>query len=178
MMYTRNGDDGTTGLFGTTKRMQKSSCLIDTLGDVDELVSLLGVCRSHCNIKKAKDITSAILEIQECLFIVQAELAGASKSIKQKQINELESAIKSFEDKTNIPKNFIIPGSTKISSLLDFARSLSRRVERKVVAIKEIQNISPHTLVYLNRLSSILYVLARYEAFRGGKREMSPSYAK
>lgn len=178
MIYTRKGDGGTTGLFGTKKRLQKNCLLIDALGNVDELVSLLGVCRSHCNTKGQAEIASQTLKIQERLFTIQAELAGASKAITQTEVDELENIIESFENKINVPKSFVIPGATPLSALFDFARAVSRRTERKVVGLKEVKNISPKTLAYLNRLSSFLYILARYEASKKNEKEMTPSYNK
>lgn len=177
MLYTRKGDKGTSGLFGTKKRFSKQSPIYEALGTLDELTSLLGVCRAYASRGKWKiNVASEVKNIQECLFIVQAELAGAPKSIAPERVHELERAIERIEAFLQVPRAFIIPGSTILSAILDYSRAVSRRTERRVVAVRKTRKISSQTLIYLNRISSALYALSRYAAQAEGKKESSPLY--
>lgn len=179
MLFTRKGDDGTSGLFGTNGRLPKDTSIYNALGTLDELTSLLGVCRAHATQMKAKgelDIAQEVLRVQEALFIAQAELAGAKKNITQAHVDALETVIGLVEGLIENPHAFVIPGTTELSGLFDYARAVSRRAERAVVSERETRPVSPTTGAYLNRLSSFLYVLARYAARKDGGREPSPSY--
>ncbi|MEK7558211.1 MAG: cob(I)yrinic acid a,c-diamide adenosyltransferase [Patescibacteria group bacterium] len=177
MLYTRKGDNGTSGLLGTKERFPKESPVYDALGTLDELNSLLGICRAYSSREKEEiDMAKEIRNVQECLFIIQAELAGASKSILEAHIEELEGTIGKIEKLIENPHAFVIPGTTKLSALFDYARSVSRRTERRVLEAHTIRQVSSSTRVYLNRLSSLLYVLARYAATVAGAKELSPSY--
>jgi cob(I)alamin adenosyltransferase len=165
-----------TGLFGTKKRFPKSASIYDALGTLDELNSLLGVCTARCRAEKRTtlDIAEAIQNVQQCLFVAQAELAGAQKSITQGQIDTLEHIIDTIEGVAGNPHAFVISGATELSGLLDYARAVSRRAERAV--LKSRAALSPTTRTYLNRLSSLLYALARSATARAGITEISPSY--
>lgn len=177
MLYTRTGDSGTSGLFGTEKRFPKNSPVYDALGTLDELNSLLGICRACSSDEKGNTyIADVIRNIQECLFIVQAELAGSSKSILQAHIEKLELTIRNIENLIENPHAFVIPGTTELSALFDYARAVSRRAERAVIGTQHVQKVSPTTRAYLNRLSSLLYALARYTATIQGAKESSPTY--
>ena len=177
MLYTRKGDNGMSGLFGTKERFPKESPLYEALGTLDELNSLLGLCRARAkNLKDKVDIPSEIERGQECLFIVQAELAGAGDSVSQTEVKELEKAIGQIEDLIKNPHAFVIPGATELSAWCDYARAVARRAEREVIRATSMRNISPESRAYLNRLSSFLYALARYAATREGVKELSPSY--
>jgi cob(I)alamin adenosyltransferase len=177
MLYTRSGDDGSTNLYGSKKRFKKSDAVFDALGNVDELSSFLGLLRAKCKTKTEKKyVLQIILEIQENLFIVQAELAGANKTLSQKNINKLEKAIKSFEEKIENPHSFVIPGETELSALFDLARTISRKAERSVLKIEKDRRVSRETLSYLNRLSSFFYAVARLEALDDKNIELRPSY--
>src|SRR3989344_6023526 len=111
MLYTRTGDDGTSGLFGTSKRFSKDSSVYDALGTVDELNSLLGLCRAHPHrLNPDIGISHEIKKVQERLFIIQAELAGAKKSITKLQVEELEGTIDYIERLLRNPHAFVIPG--------------------------------------------------------------------
>ena len=176
MLYTRNGDKGTSGLFGTKERLSKDSPVFEALGTVDELNSLLGICRARFAKIKDERISSEILKVQECLFIVQAELARVEKSLEHSHLDSLEQTIQEFESEITNPHSFVIPGVTEFSALFDYARAVSRRAERTVIAAQSGTPVSPETLAYLNRLSSLLYVLARYVAMEKNINELSPSY--
>jgi cob(I)alamin adenosyltransferase len=174
MLYTKRGDDGKTNMYGCDQRISKSSAITEALGCLDEINSYLGVIKSKVVKKEIKDL---VYRIQNDLFIIQAQVAGANKKIKEKEIKYFEEIILNTEKKIPQIKSFLISGANEISANFDFARTLARRAERRVVAVKEegIAKIDFETLIFLNRLSSLLYVLARYEALESGKEE-SPKY--
>ncbi len=178
MLFTRRGDDGNSSLFGTKERWSKDSPIYGALGTLDELNSLLGVCRAEAvNIAPTEiNVAGELIRAQECLFIAQAELAGADKSLGPEQVAELESVVNQIEKLVGNPQAFIISGATLLAALLDYARAVSRRAERAVIAAKDHRAVSPATRAYLNRLSSLLYALARYAARAGGVAESSPKY--
>ena len=119
-----------------------------------------------------------ILETQQNLFIVQAEVAGSTLSITQDKITRVENIVDEIEKVLPPIKNFFLSGATELSAIFDFARTLSRRAERRVVAAKEEGKIkiSAETLSYLNRLSSLLYALARISSHQEGVEEIKPDY--
>ncbi|TSD06331.1 MAG: ATP:cob(i)alamin adenosyltransferase [Parcubacteria group bacterium Greene0714_7] len=176
MLYTRKGDDGTSGLFGTKDRLPKNSPIYDALGALDELNSLLGMCRARLVSYSLFQLQNSIERSQESLFIIQAELAGAEKVLTQEHVDTLENAVDSIEKLIENPHAFIIPGATELSGLLDYARAVSRRTERVVISVSTTHTISSTSTAYLNRLSSFLYALARYAAAEARAQESSPSY--
>jgi cob(I)alamin adenosyltransferase len=178
MLYTRKGDAGTSGLFGTKERFSKASAVYEALGSIDELNSLLGLCysmtlRQH---RPFPTIPLLIRTVQQHLFIIQAELAGAPKSLAHTHVDELEDMVERFEEKIENPRAFVIPGATELSGLFDYARAVSRRAERAVVRAGSQCKLSSATLAYMNRLSSLLYALARYAATTEGAEEQHPNY--
>ncbi len=185
MLYTRRGDDGTSGLFGEC-RMSKDSLAFDALGALDELNSLLGICfvkaheRDILDINKNKADFMAVAPIlrssQENLFIVQAQLAGADKSVTENHVVEVERMISDIEHHIKNPNAFVISGATELSAFLDFARTVARRTERTVISACKERGLAPHTMQYLNRLSSLLYALARVVAQDSCEQEPSPKY--
>jgi cob(I)alamin adenosyltransferase len=185
MTYTRTGDDGKTSLYHCDQRLSKSSVIAEALGSMDETNSFLGIVKAKLaerNItlfsvgpERAADI---IQEMQENLFIIQAELAGAEKTIGEEKIKEVEDLIMAIEKEIPPITSFVIPGVSIESAELDFARTLVRKTERRVVAAAEEGKvkISLNVLAYLNRLSSLLFALARLSAHKSGINEQSPSY--
>lgn len=176
MLYTKKGDKGTSGLFGTKNRFAKNSSIYEALGTVDELNSLLGICRARSNNLGEFYVGGEIYRIQECLFIIQAELAGAPKSIVSNNVSELEQTIEYLEDFLGEIHYFVIPGATEFSAQFDHARAVTRRAERKIVAVNQFLTKSSQMLAYINRLSSLLYVIARYYAVREKVYEKAPYY--
>lgn len=178
MLYTRKGDSGSAGLFGTKERLPKDSPVYDALGTLDELNSLLGL--SYAKTRQGGTVPYNILvlirTVQQHLFIAQAELAGAGKCITQEQIDWMEEVIGGFEGQIENPHTFVIPGTTELSGLFDYARAVARRAERAVIHARSIREVSPTTQAYLNRLSSLLYVIARYMARAANEKESSPEY--
>jgi len=169
MLYTGKGDDGTTYFFGSKERFGKDTPLVEALGTLDELNSLLGFVRA-----KIKQNKKVIEDVQQDLFIIQAELARADKKIEESKVRDMEKLIGEIENKLPPIKTFFVPGANEESALLDFARTVSRRAERRVVALEK--KPSQFTLAYLNRLSSLLYALARLQGQKGGKVEKKPTY--
>ena len=174
MLYTRKGDGGTTKTLHCDQRLSKSSTIAEALGALDELNSWLGYCRA-----KFTSSTTTLLAVQHNLFIIQAEVAGApGKTIVVDKVVALEKIIDEIEKELPPIKSFFIPGATESGALLDCARTLARRAERRVVAVKENGKVplGDSSLAYLNRLSSLLYALARLANHRSGIREEAPHY--
>lgn len=184
MLYTRKGDKGTTKTFACDQRISKSSRVAEALGALDETNSFLGLARARTKekffeIKSGKiKLPDLILEIQQNLFIVQAEVAGATLSIDAEKVKRVEKIIDEIEKILPPVKSFFISGATKDGAVLDIARTLARRAERRVIDAKEEGKIkiSAETLAYLNRLSSLLYALARVASHLEGEEEIKPDY--
>jgi cob(I)alamin adenosyltransferase len=184
MLYTRKGDGGTTKTFGCDQRVSKSSLVAEALGTLDEVNSFLGIARAKskgvsCKLETEEILFSElVLETQQNLFIVQAEIAGSPMSIDRAKVEGVEYIVDGIEKLLPPIKNFFISGSTELSATFDVARTLARRAERRVVGVNEEGKIkvSPDTLAYLNRLSSLLYALARISSHMEGKEEPKPTY--
>lgn len=170
-IYTKTGDKGTTALFGG-KRVSKDDTRVEAYGDIDELNAILGVCLADL---KHDDLRSLLIQIQNDLFAVGAQLANPSKK-KQKEksrftgekIEYLETSIDRYEEELPPMKDFILPGGHTSSARLHFARTLCRRAERQMVHLMRTEEVDPLILVYLNRLSDLLFVLARVTNKRAG----------
>jgi len=184
MLYTRKGDNGTTKTFGCDQRISKSSAVAEALGSLDEANSFLGIARAKSTKRVLKidneemKLSDIILEVQQNLFIVQAEVAGSTLNITKDKIAQVEKIIDAIEKILPPINSFFISGSTELSATFDFARTLSRRAERRVIAAKEEGKItaSAETMSYLNRLSSLLYALARISSHQDGAEELKPDY--
>lgn len=176
MLYTGKGDDGTTKTFGCCgERISKSSAVAEALGALDEVNSFLGVVKMN---PQAGEVAKILAGIQQDLFIVQAEVAGADKHIIEGKVREMEMAINAIEAELPPIKSFFVSGGTELAVLLDFARTLARRAERRVVGVHEegAVLVGKDTLAYLNRLSSLLYALARQTNYKSGITEEPPRY--
>jgi cob(I)alamin adenosyltransferase len=161
-IYTRTGDDGTTGLIGG-KRLKKSNPRILAYGAVDELNALLGIVLSA---KVEKKINTLLTKIQNDLFVVGADLANPnlieeSNRVSSAMILFLEKNIDIFEENLTAISFFILPGGDMIASMFHHARTVCRRAEADVVRLSEEEEINNNCLIYLNRLSDLLFVLAR-----------------
>jgi len=177
MLYTGRGDGGTTTAFGCDQqRLSKSSELPEALGALDELNAFLGFVKVRG--AESPRIVGAMREAQETLFIVQAEAAGADKKVGEDAVTRVETLIHGIEKEIPPLKGFSIAGGTELSALLDVARTLARRAERRLVAAGEIQAcaLSTETLAYMNRLSSLLFALARLANHLAGIAEETPRY--
>lgn len=173
-IYTKTGDDGTTGLFGGG-RVEKDSLRVEAYGNVDELNCMLGSARTvgvpGFNEAVATGIDSLLLQIQNDLFVLGSDLAtprdqdkGASylPRIESAQIEALEGAIDDYDGRLEPLKNFILPGGSGLGSTLHLSRAMCRRAERSTVAASHKEEIGELPVQYLNRLSDLLFVLARY----------------
>lgn len=182
MLYTRKGDGGTTKtLHCDQKRISKSSTVAEALGAMDEINSLLGFVKTQCqgeSLRQGLTLESVLNKAQQNLFIVQAELAGADKTISSAKVAALEQIIDGIEKELTPIKSFFVSGGTKLAALLDYARTVARRAERRAVSAKETGQITigESTLAYLNRLSSLLYALARLVNHQSGIKEEAPHY--
>jgi cob(I)alamin adenosyltransferase len=176
-LFTGKGDGGTTKTFGCNQqRISKSSELPEALGSLDELNAFIGFVKMRS--AEAPRIANALREIQENLFIVQAEVAGADKLLKEGTVKRVEDLTNTIEKEIPPITGFSIAGGTELSALLDVARTISRRVERRVIAVKEmgLRELTPETMSYLNRLSSLLFALARLANHEAGVKEENPQY--
>jgi cob(I)alamin adenosyltransferase len=171
-VYTRTGDDGTTGL-GAGGRVAKDSPRIEAYGTVDELNSQIGVVlASGVN----DDITAALNSIQNDLFHLGSDLCVPEEekkllpvpSIEERHVAGLESLMDRLSEELSPLENFVLPGGTLGASQLHVARTVCRRAERLVVALAHREPVGPHTVRYLNRLSDALFVMARHENKRRG----------
>lgn len=176
MLYTGKGDKGQTKLYHCDQRLSKSSQIAEALGTLDEINSLLGWCKTKA--KEGGEIFKIIEKAQNNLFSVQAELAGAPKKLSPAVVKKIEAVIKVIEKELPPIKSFIIPGGTELSAMLDVARTVARRAERQTVAVAESgeAKLSVSTLAFLNRLSSLLYALARLVNHRARVGDKKPTY--
>jgi cob(I)alamin adenosyltransferase len=170
-IYTKTGDDGTTGLlYGG--RIPKDDLLTQAYGTTDEAVAALGLARAltHDVVMEAD-----LLALQRELFVVGADLATNPKERKkltpevslvtERMVKRLEKRIDDLVDERPLPQVFIVPGANPASAATDLARSVVRRAERAVVALERAQrDVNPEVRHYLNRLSDLLFVLARWQA--------------
>jgi len=169
-IYTRKGDDGTTGLW-YGGRVPKHAGRPEAYGSVDEAASALGLARAAA--QRSSELYADILRIQSELFVAGAELATASEAaerleagvskVTDEMVSRLESDIDRYMDRVDLPPKFVIPGGTELSARLDVARAAVRRAERRVTALKDAGELADEIVVtYLNRLSDALFAMARF----------------
>lgn len=171
---TKRGDKGYTDLFSPV-RVPKYDLRPDTYGTIDEANSALGLARSLARREKVRDI---LHQIQRELFVVGTELATSpehyerlSRRIEEKDTQRLEHWMDQLEDEIDLPQAFVIPGAIPSSAALDLARTIIRRAERGVARLKDRTLMTNEEIVkYLNRLSDLLFTLARYE--EGGEYDL------
>jgi cob(I)alamin adenosyltransferase len=178
-IYTKTGDKGDTGLFGGG-RVPKNHPRVEAYGDVDELNAVIGMARS---IEMMPRIDEVLAPIQRDLFSLGALLATPQPDkvaqqlekarIDDARIAELEQAIDHGEQELEPLRAFILPGGTPKSAALHVARTVCRRAERKVIALAHEVDVPPIVVVYLNRLSDLLFVLARVANRRAGTAEVT-----
>jgi len=157
-IYTRTGDNGTTGL-GDGSRINKDSLRVEAMGDVDELNAVIGLIMTEEMPTMLSDIFT---QIQHDLFNVGGEICIPNYVIlKQSRIKDLEVTIDQFNKKLNPLKEFILPGGTKSAAYCHLARTVCRRAERKLVELHRNEKVTDISLQYLNRLSDLLFVMCR-----------------
>lgn len=168
-IYTRTGDEGKTSLYGG-KRVFKNDIRVDAYGTADELNSLLGAALSKI---KEEKVSNFISGIQEDLFLIGSTLAGAKSnlSILEIRVGEMERMIDWADEKLSELKNFILPAGAEDATFLFYARAVARRCERKIVKLDQKEPVDPKLLIYINRLSDLLFEMARYLNFKAGVKE-------
>lgn len=172
-IYTRTGDDGTTGL-GSRRRVSKANLRVEAYGTVDELNSVLGVARAT-GLGAACD--RALERVQAELFALGSDLCIPAEdkeswpvpSVQEEQVTALERVMDELDGDLEPLKNFILPGGSVGAAHLHLARTVARRCERLLVRLREEEPIDPLNIRYLNRLSDALFVMARSENHRQGK---------
>lgn len=177
-IYTRTGDGGQTHLFGGD-RVSKADPRVEAYGTVDELNSVLGLARAR--LPADHELQSVLASVQEALFAVGAELATARADdprlashvprVGAADVETLERCIDRLEADLEPLRTFVLPGGSEAGALLHVARSVCRRAERRVVALAGQAPVSPQVLRYLNRLSDLLFVCARWVNHRAGTPE-------
>ena len=169
-IYTRKGDDGTTGLW-YGGRVPKYAGRPEAYGSVDEAASALGLARAAA--ERGSELHTDILRVQNELFVAGAELATAPEAadrlepgvskVTPEMVERLEGDIDRYMERVDLPPKFVIPGGTELSARLDVARAAVRRAERRVVALKDAGDLADEIVVtYLNRLSDALFAMARF----------------
>jgi cob(I)alamin adenosyltransferase len=175
-IYTRTGDGGDTALFGGS-RVSKSDPRVAAYGDIDELNACLGAVRAQGEL--SGDVMELIERLQKDLFAIGARLADPAARLAERiakvavgdaDIARLEEWIDRFEAELPPLRRFILPGGSRAGALLHLSRTVCRRAERSIVALGS-ENVEPHLLAYVNRLSDLLFVVARVVNHRAGQPE-------
>jgi cob(I)alamin adenosyltransferase len=166
-LYTRTGDDGSTGLVGGS-RIKKTSHKVSAYGDVDELNSYLGICKELATGESARLIQQKLITIQNELFDIGAELATPADSHWEgmlkagpQHVQKLEQWIDELHQALPTLQSFVLPGGTLLSAHIHVARTVCRRAERSILMLREDEPVSQSILEYMNRLSDLRFVMAR-----------------
>ncbi|MBP9717727.1 cob(I)yrinic acid a,c-diamide adenosyltransferase [Candidatus Gracilibacteria bacterium] len=171
-IYTKTGDLGETGLLGGD-RISKTDCRMHAIGTLDELNAAIGVIVSA---RPQKEVQATLERIQRTLFSIGAQLADVRKDKPEPkplttEIHEMEQYIDELTAVLPPLTNFILPGGTATSAHTHLARAICRRTERVVIAFGTQHSLSADVIIYLNRLSDLLFTIARYENFKAGEKE-------
>lgn len=168
-IYTKTGDHGQTSLYNG-KRVPKSHFRVNAYGTIDELNSLLGIVLAKIHEER---VSTFIRRIQRDLFTIGGYLAGAPVDLAslRVRVKEMETLIDWIDGKLSPLKNFILPNGTENGTLLFFARAVARRSERELVMLSLEESIDNRVLVYMNRLSDLLFMMARYVNCKNGVAE-------
>lgn len=173
-----SGDDGKSASLGSSERVWKDEDIFQAIGDIDELNSFIGLTRSFCDKNHLLVIQKTLEAIQRHLFKIGSELSAIQGSyseniprITEEDVDFLEEKIHELEEKLPPLKSFIIPSGTKLASLLHVCRTVCRRAERSLVKLHRKKSLPPELLKYINRLSSLFFILARYANVVEGERE-------
>ena len=177
-IYTKTGDGGETGLFGG-ERVSKASARVEAYGEIDELNSVLGVVRTHTLGREGPDDFDALLAtIQSRLFDLGAELSNPKGKdlgiplVDDEDVEAMERAIDRAELEVAPQKTFILPGGARMSADLHVARCVCRRAERRLVTLAGEAEVRPVLVRYVNRLSDLLFTLARLANHRAGNEDV------
>ncbi len=157
-IYTRTGDDGTTGL-GDGTRVSKDSLRVEAYGTVDELNSVIGLLLTHT---LPEEIHECLVGVQHRLFDLGGELClPGHTAIKQHHVNELEQILDDLNANLSPLKDFILPGGSTAAAVCHVARTVCRRAERRIISLSKQEQVSEVAIHYLNRLSDLLFVIGR-----------------
>ncbi|WP_368562781.1 cob(I)yrinic acid a,c-diamide adenosyltransferase [Pseudoxanthomonas sp. UTMC 1351] len=169
-IYTRTGDDGTTGL-GDGSRVGKDSARVDAYGTVDEANSAIGVVLAAANVPE--DIRALLTTVQHQMFDLGGELCiPGHAAITAADVDALETQLDHYNEPLPALKDFILPAGGEAAARCHLARTIVRRAERETVALSRQEAVRPEAIRYLNRLSDLLFVLARVLARAGGQGEV------
>ncbi|QNK00086.1 cob(I)yrinic acid a,c-diamide adenosyltransferase [Dyella telluris] len=169
-IYTRTGDDGSTGL-GDGSRVAKDSLRVGAYGTVDELNSTIGMVLASDGV--ADDVREALTQVQHDLFDLGGELCIPGMAmVHDEDIERLEKVLDAFNDPLPPLKDFILPGGGMAASCCHLARTVCRRAEREVIGLGRVEDVRPQAQRYLNRLSDLLFVLCRVLARASGHGEV------
>lgn len=174
-IYTRKGDDGTTAL-GGGQRVPKESLRVSSYGEIDEFSSAIGVALAHGLSPRLSD-TLAVIQNElfhlgsDLCFLEEDKVKYKLPQIEARHVEKLEALIDELNEVVGPLENFILPGGTPGAAYLHVARTGCRRAEREVTALSRTEKIGAHVLPYLNRLSDLLFVMARYENNQRGMPE-------
>jgi cob(I)alamin adenosyltransferase len=172
-IYTKTGDTGNSGLFGG-RRVPKNDARLEAYGTLDELNAQLGLLLCE---KVAPQTRATVVWLQNTLFIAGADLAtpfsveektGKAQRISDEHIAKAETFIDAYEAELPELRNFILPGGTRAAALLHIARTVCRRAERVIVCAQQKDEINEKLLIFVNRISDLLFVLSRYENHSSG----------
>lgn len=187
--WTGKGDRGTTTLYtsGREERVDKNAPIIEALGALDEVNTYLGLCKvlaakelderkQSQQVTMGHSVSGFVHSLQDSLFTIQAEIAGAPKGIKIETLEQLHSEISYYTNLIPQITTFIVAGGTELSAHFDIARTIARRAERAIVAVQNSYTIEENSLAFLNRLSSACFILARYANCCLEGKEDAPDY--
>ena len=177
-VYTRTGDTGETSLVGGA-RVSKASIRVEAYGDVDEVNSIIGLARAWLRDAEVDEVLGII---QNDLFTLGADLASRSgievPRIQESFVETLEQLSDRFLAELEPLKEFILPGGSEAGATLHLARTVARRAERRAVKLSEVEDVNAPAIVYLNRLSDLLFILARVVNQRGAIPEKMTDFSK
>jgi cob(I)alamin adenosyltransferase len=157
-IYTRTGDDGTTGL-GDGSRINKDSLRVEAMGDVDELNAVIGILLTE---PLSEIIVSTLTRVQHDLFDLGGEICiPGYEMVKAERVSALEATLDQLNDQLEPLQEFILPGGTRAAAYCHLARTVCRRAERQLTRLSREETVTPVSLQYLNRLSDLLFVMCR-----------------
>ncbi len=175
-IYTRRGDDGRTDLWGSDERVSKASERIDAYGTVDELIAFLG----HAAVHAADSIADDLEHVQHRLHVVMARLADADSrgdtAVTEEDVAWVEDRVDAYQEELPELDAFILPGGSHAGALLHLGRTVCRRAERRIVDLAEDEPVDDVLRMYVNRLSDLLFVMARFQNRADGEAETRVDY--
>ncbi len=177
-IYTKTGDKGTTSLFDGT-RVSKFNKRVETYGTIDELNSVIGIVVSKLTRNNQQETKKELTKLQHTLFDIGAKLADPTRKVEEKFSNNLKQRVEGFEkfidemtEKMPPITGFILPGGGEVGSFFHLARTITRRVERRLVELSKDTHVDSEVLQYFNRLSDLFFTMSRYVNFKEKKKEI------